>query len=536
MKTKSLFKKIITLTVMFSMILGIFTVGSKTVSAEDSVDVELKATKVLDGGTLEADQFTFKIEAITEGAPMPEKTEAKNDAEGNVSFGSATYTAEGTYEYKVTEVDGGDSSITYDKEEKMITVTVSKQTQSLSSDYPNSEAGKTKTEQQLVELSVGNSDEGTNVTVDYTHGDMLGGVGDYTSYKTVTGPEGSYHPFCGAYYASAEDDPTESWNKRNRYGFRDSNGGGGLWLDAVLQFYQYNENATHFIKSRIAKPEDDHAPKRDKYGKGIETIFLNGYPHNAANLQGDMSTEEFYQLTQSVIFTFSRYAGDYKTADQLPEIIGGGRDINKEVFDKLYNGAANNVWDYGLADPVVDNGDGTYGSKIDIYVHWLNEGTAGFPQPLLSSYLKDGVAEKLTAKAEPVEFKNTVNSVIDNGPTVATKVNPSEIEAATNQRFVDTVYLSGLIKGVEYTITGTLMDKDTQSEVEAIAEPLTFVATAESEEKEIEFKLDASKLAGKSVVIFETLSWSVNGETKSVTHGDYDDTDQTVNVKKVEEE
>ena len=46
--------------------------------------------KTLEGKTLEAGQFTFKIEG-KDGAPMPEKTEAKNDANGYVNFGEIDF-------------------------------------------------------------------------------------------------------------------------------------------------------------------------------------------------------------------------------------------------------------------------------------------------------------------------------------------------------------------------------------------------------------------------------------------------------------
>lgn len=60
--------------------------------------------------------FTFKIEAVTEGAPMPENTSITNSADyefegktGFYEFGEITFTKPGTYTYKVTEsgdVDG----------------------------------------------------------------------------------------------------------------------------------------------------------------------------------------------------------------------------------------------------------------------------------------------------------------------------------------------------------------------------------------------------------------------------------------------
>ena len=60
-------------------------------------------------------KFTFTLEAVTPGAPMPEVTEYTNpDADGGlVTFGDMTYTKPGTYNYKITET-GSDDGITND--------------------------------------------------------------------------------------------------------------------------------------------------------------------------------------------------------------------------------------------------------------------------------------------------------------------------------------------------------------------------------------------------------------------------------------
>lgn len=72
-------------------------------------------------------KFTFTITALTDGAPMPENTTAKNDAAGNVNFGKTTFklsdlenvtpAADGsrlkTFEYKVTET-GSAAGVTND--------------------------------------------------------------------------------------------------------------------------------------------------------------------------------------------------------------------------------------------------------------------------------------------------------------------------------------------------------------------------------------------------------------------------------------
>ena len=90
--------------------------GSKTLSYEEG----------LTPGSIEG-KFTFTLEALTEGAPMPENTTAVNDAKGNVNFGQIPFALsqlEGVapdengartkeFEYKVTE-SGNVSGVTND--------------------------------------------------------------------------------------------------------------------------------------------------------------------------------------------------------------------------------------------------------------------------------------------------------------------------------------------------------------------------------------------------------------------------------------
>ncbi len=102
--------------------------------AADDVDVDITGSKTLDhaDGLSPADitgKFTFTLESLTDGAPMPDKTTAKNDAAGNVAFGKVGYTldlledvtpaADGSrtrvFEYKVTET-GSASGVTNDKD------------------------------------------------------------------------------------------------------------------------------------------------------------------------------------------------------------------------------------------------------------------------------------------------------------------------------------------------------------------------------------------------------------------------------------
>ena len=64
----------------------------------------LKVQKNLEGRSwTEGDEFTFKIQAVTEGAPMPENDTVTVTSSDASSFGDIAYTKPGTYTYQVTE-------------------------------------------------------------------------------------------------------------------------------------------------------------------------------------------------------------------------------------------------------------------------------------------------------------------------------------------------------------------------------------------------------------------------------------------------
>ena len=103
-----------------------------TYSTGDPIPMDIKGSKVLnyaEGLTPNdiAGKFTFTLEAVTQGAPIPENATATNDAAGNVDFGNITFgldllkdvnpAADGsrskTFEYKVTE-SGSAAGVTND--------------------------------------------------------------------------------------------------------------------------------------------------------------------------------------------------------------------------------------------------------------------------------------------------------------------------------------------------------------------------------------------------------------------------------------
>lgn len=94
---------------------------------------------------------------------------------------------------------------------------------------------------------------------------------------------------------------------------------------------------------------------------------------------------------------------------------------------------------------------------------------------------------------------------------------------------IDTVEYEGLQKGTEYKITGTLMDAETGKEILIQDKPVTaettFKAKKSSGSVKVKFTFDATALAGKTIVVFESL---YQDDLKLAVHADLEDQDQTI--------
>lgn len=84
-----------------------------------ATSVTLGASKVLNGKSLDAEEFTFVL--TDEGG---EQVTATNDANGMVVFPAIQYGEAGKYQYTIAEVKGDESDVTYDELKYAVTVTV----------------------------------------------------------------------------------------------------------------------------------------------------------------------------------------------------------------------------------------------------------------------------------------------------------------------------------------------------------------------------------------------------------------------------
>lgn len=95
------------------------TVGFTNSYTPAATSVTLGASKVLNGKSLDAEEFAFVL--TDEGG---KQVTATNDANGMVVFPAIQYGEAGTYQYTIAEVKGDESDVTYDESEYAVTVTV----------------------------------------------------------------------------------------------------------------------------------------------------------------------------------------------------------------------------------------------------------------------------------------------------------------------------------------------------------------------------------------------------------------------------
>ena len=115
--------------------------------------------------------------------------------------------------------------------------------------------------------------------------------------------------------------------------------------------------------------------------------------------------------------------------------------------------------------------------------------------------------------------------------TTATVNGEHTAEPAEEVTIVDTVAYKNLKVGQTYKLSGVLMDKSTgepllvSEEQAQVTAELEFAPTTSERTVELTYTFDSSALAGKSVVVFETL---FSGETTIAEHRDLEDEGQTI--------
>lgn len=132
--------------------------------------------------------------------------------------------------------------------------------------------------------------------------------------------------------------------------------------------------------------------------------------------------------------------------------------------------------------------------------------------------------------AVTVPLGTLTDDKIEIGTTAKDEDTDSHIgQTRENVYIVDTVRYSGLSKGTEYKLVGTLMNRETGKAItvngKAVTTEKVFTVKHTSGEVDVEFKVPASAVKGKAVVVFEDLYFE---DIKLATHSEIEDEGQTV--------
>lgn len=140
------------------------------------------------------------------------------------------------------------------------------------------------------------------------------------------------------------------------------------------------------------------------------------------------------------------------------------------------------------------------------------------------------VTVKAVAGAQEVDVFN--EAVPELKTKAAFNSGAKESEPLENVTVTDQVSYMRLIPGKEYTVKGTLVDKADPDTVIAHGET-TFTAAKPNGVTEVRFTFDASKLEGKTMVVFEEL---YRERIKLASHAELQDEELTVRIPKVRTE
>lgn len=157
---------------------------------------------------------------------------------------------------------------------------------------------------------------------------------------------------------------------------------------------------------------------------------------------------------------------------------------------------------------------------------------AGTTTVVFENLYSDGALLAAHADLEDAEQTVYIPEIHTTAKDQTTKINHTE--ANKTATIIDTVFYTNLLPGREYTISGTLMDKETGKAVMANGREITASTTFTPEKAEgsvdVIFTFDASVVAPKTVVAFETLTYK---KIQIAVHAEITDKDQTVYIPKV---
>ena len=330
------------------------------------------------------------------------------------------------------------------------------------------------------------------------------------------------------YYSSES-----SWNAHSK----NTNGGGaydGLWFSSA-------DGSAKVDDSVGAMPYGDYTLEELSCDNNRGKILYKGeFSIRRDKVTVDIGTIENHSEPTPVITT---QASDAKTQYQIIKPSADTDIIDKVTITDTMAGR-----DYTITGTLMDKDTGeavmVNGNPVTASQTFTSDGTKkvldmhfNFDSSALGGKTVV-VCEKLTygdyvaATEEDMENKDQTIYFPEIHTTATDSETADHLTLADSRAVItDTVTYTNLLKGETYTLSGVLMDKDTGKELLVDGEPVTqemsFTAGRASGTKKLKFEFDTTGLAGKSFVVYETLTLE---DVEVAEHKDINDEGQTIHI------
>ena len=265
----------------------------------------------------------------------------------------------------------------------------------------------------------------------------------------------------------------------------------------------------------------------------------------------DISERAIVKKAPEITSTTANVGGNAATSEKAAEYTLSANETETQLSDTIVfkNLDATKTYEvramaYDENGTVVRNKPATVSGQTEGEVTISFDRKVGEGTYKIKATIKDTATGEIVAEHNDNLDETSETAIVDKiykAPGVETDANGAEgntIAPTTGQSIVDNVTLTGLVEGVDYKLTGKLMIQDGSAKGTEVTtydcEEVTLSAEdiANGKAKVTFTNIDASELAGKTLVVFETLSWTSDkhGDTKEVKHEDIKDDAQSVSV------
>lgn len=324
-----------------------------------------------------------------------------------------------------------------------------------------------------------------------------------------------------------------SWNAHSK----NTNGGGaydGLWFSSA-------DGSAKVDDSVGAMPYGDYTLEELSCDNNRGKILYKGeFSIRRDTVTVDIGTIENHSEPTPVITT---QASDAKTQYQIIKPSADTDIVDKVTITDTMAGReytiTGTLMDKDTGEAVMVNGNPVTasqtftsdGTKKVLDMHFNFDSSALGGKTVV-------VCEKLTygdyvaATEEDMENKDQTIYFPEIHTTATDSETADHLTLADSRAVItDTVTYTNLLKGETYTLSGVLMDKETGKELLVDGEPVTqemaFTAGRASGTKKLKFEFDTTGLAGKSFVVYETLTLE---DVEVAEHKDINDEGQTIHI------